>query len=64
MVVRLTYAVCLSQSVAIVLPATKEEKEALAGSAAITLTYQGKNVAIVRKVTHVAFRDAPTIDLS
>jgi 3'-phosphoadenosine 5'-phosphosulfate synthase len=40
-----------NQSVPIVLPATKEEKEALASAEAITLTYQGKDIAILRKPT-------------
>eukprot|EP00042_Codosiga_hollandica_P035472 m.263425 g.263425 ORF g.263425 m.263425 type:complete len:606 (+) comp54642_c0_seq1:138-1955(+) len=38
-----------NQSVAIVLPATTAEKEALASAAAITLTYQDKDIAILRK---------------
>ena len=38
-----------NQSVAIVLPATTEQKTAIGNAEAITLVYKGKNVAILRK---------------
>jgi len=38
----------VNQSVAIVCPATTAERDALAGSDAITITYEGKSVAIMR----------------
>ena len=38
-----------NQSVAIVCPATTEEKEKLSGAEAITLVYEGKDLAIMRK---------------
>lgn len=40
----------VNQSIPIVLPATEEEKTALAKAEAITLVYEGKDAAILRKV--------------
>lgn len=38
----------VNQSVAITCPATTEQRDAMQGSDAITLTYEGKNIAVIR----------------
>jgi len=45
-----------NQSIPIVLPLSTEDKERLNGSAAITLTYQGKDMAILRNPEFFAHR--------